>query len=146
MVDGVLVLTGNDLNNSIQVNSGPDGAYTVHGRGTLINGRDQSATFSGVDDIRIEMNGGDDSVAMRAEGGVTMSWPMNTFISDVNIHGNLTIDMGDGDDMVNFHGFPEFTISDPDGNGQTKVQTNKHLRIGGNLRVIDTGPGEHEPL
>ena len=46
LVDGLLLLTGDDLDNQIRVDAGGNGSYTVHGRRTLINGSSRSARRS----------------------------------------------------------------------------------------------------
>ena len=97
---GILTITGDDAANAITVhqtaNPG-DGtiAVQIQGLGTKINNLDTSttgysATFTGVTDISIAMNGGNDVLTM-----------FNTTIPNT-----LSIDMGDGNDvltMTNVH-------------------------------------------
>jgi hypothetical protein len=91
---GFLTITGDNAANSItvrQTTNPGDGTITIQiqGLGTKINnldtgGTSNSATFTGVTDISVAMNGGNDLLAM----------------NNMTVPNTLSVDMGDGNDIL----------------------------------------------
>ncbi|MBL8819345.1 MAG: hypothetical protein JNL58_25155 [Planctomyces sp.] len=118
---GVLTITGDNQANNIQVNPNADGSVTVRGRSlTSVNGSlFSAATFTGVQNITVQMNGGNDTVAV-GNGDVDSTIPVD-----------LNIDMGAGADTVDLR---RLTVGDDvqiltgDGNDLVRLE---QLKVGG---------------
>ena len=109
-----LVITGDALDNAIQVEDGSGGVLVSGLWGTLINGS-PSVTFSDVGSLRIQMNQGNDVVYL---GGLTYG---------LTIAGSLTVDLGAGDDQL--------TIYDTDVGGSTIIRA----RAGDDVVAVNGG-------
>jgi len=86
-VGGALVLTGDASANHLAIRQVAPNSFFVQGIGTKINVNGQnfnSFTFQNVTDVAVDLMGGNDSLAM----------------ANMTINGTLTIDMGDGSDVL----------------------------------------------
>lgn len=119
--EGVLTIRGDAKANNIQVNPQENGTVTVSGLdGTRINFLlSRSFTFTGVQNIVVEMNAGDDVVSV-GNGQV-----------DAVILNDLQIDTAAGDDTVNLRRLSvrdDVTVTTGDGSDVVKVDS---LNVGG---------------
>ena len=86
VVDGDLVVTGDDLDNEITIEQTGSGEYEVTGLdGTTVNGETDFVAEGVDDDFRISMGGGGDSVSV---------------IGETTVPDDLEIETGAGDDDV----------------------------------------------
>jgi len=93
-VTGTLTLTGDALDNDITITTSSLQTIVAGNNGTLVNGSPSQA-FTGVSHIVIRLNQGNDKLYFGVQGASTGG---NSF----TIPGNLTIDLGAGDDDLTF--------------------------------------------
>ena len=127
-VGDVLTLTGDDLDNAIQVsnvnNDSAKTTVTVTGQNGTLIGNATSKTFEKVRAMRIVMNGGNDFVTTDPATGEFEFWgPVNIDLGDGNNSlvldpdgrlyvENLTVKAGDGFDAILVNGDPASTKDD----------------------------------
>ncbi|MEZ6058412.1 MAG: hypothetical protein R3C01_17055 [Planctomycetaceae bacterium] len=85
-----LILTGDNAGNQIDID-GVNGNITVTGIGTVINGSNTELSFSGIENVVVNLKKGDDVVNLGRLG-------------DLVILHNLSINTAGGDDIVDFWG------------------------------------------
>ncbi len=128
LIDGQLIITGDDLANAIVIAMDPEGTCWVtalpdddnaDAATTLINGQVEATGFIGVHSITVNLHGGDDILNVHDS-----EWPGGMPRGrDLNLSGGLTLNMGDGNDTIRF------------------VDRGHATYIGGDL-AIDTGAGD----
>jgi hypothetical protein len=96
MESGYLVLTGDESANSISITQGSDGRYQIAPRNrTTINGRGTTFTAPfGIDKVSVKLNGGNDELNVYDQ----------IFYSPITSFNVLLVEMGAGDDVVDFFG------------------------------------------
>lgn len=141
VIDGALLIDGDDLGNQIEISSGENpGEYLIRGLdGTVVHLADDTPPAEGDSPengllvagvrrgIHISMNGGDDAV----------------HISDARVRGNVVIETGEGADHVSV-GLPPAPIPAPLSEGTASGEADQLVHgvsIGGSL-LIRTGEGE----
>jgi hypothetical protein len=151
-VGDVLTLTGDDLDNAIQVsNVNNDSArttVTVTGQNGTLIGNATSKTFEKVRALKIVMNGGNDAVTTNPAAGEFEFWgPVGIDLGDGNNSltldpagrlyvENLTVKAGDGFDAILVNGDPASTKDDlfnPSfnlGDGGADVSLNSFAAVG----------------
>jgi hypothetical protein len=99
-----LTITGDDASNQIAIYAGETEGEVIVAGGTdddgdtLVNDAAEPATFTGVTNIVLELAGGDDTAV----------------ITNLDLAGNLTADLGDGDDQLLINGAVQDTDDDED--------------------------------
>jgi hypothetical protein len=131
---GVLTLTGDDLDNSIEVQQTGPGSFTVAGVNTTIQG---SPTFTGVTAIAADMADGDDVVAMFSS--FDQDGDGN---NDFLLSGAVTVNGGDGNNSLGLTGTGKILINSfsyTGGDGPDLVQViggaGRGSKVAGNMSI-----------
>jgi hypothetical protein len=117
VIGGDLVVTGDNASNGVLIRQIGNGVYSVAGSNiTTVNGSLLPRTFSGVfDDIRVNMNGGNDIVDVR--GAV--------FTNNFTVPTDLVINGGTGNDRIDIaNAFVRDDVFVETGSGRDIVTTN----------------------
>jgi len=99
-----LTITGDDANNQIAIYAGDTAGDVIVAGGTdddgetLINDTADPATFTGVTNVVLDLKGGDDTAV----------------VTNLDLSGDLTADLGDGDDQLVINGTAQNADGDDD--------------------------------
>ncbi len=152
LIDGELIITGDDLANAIMIRVDAEGTCWVmplpddgnsDAATTLINGQVEAAGFIGVHSITVNLHGGDDTLNVHDS-----EWPGGMPRGrDLILSGGLTLNMGDGNDTIRFVGQGQRIVIGGDlmidtGAGDDSIEVRSFMTsVGGDVHVV-TGAGE----
>ena len=126
LLDGSLILSGDNQSNEVLISTNSDGNVSVAGQnGTTINGVDEILLDSLVEDLRVFLRGGDDVL----------------FVEDVDIQQRTVVRGGSGSDSI---GFLRSHVGDDlriDSGARADSVSLDATKVMGDL-VIKTGSGE----
>ncbi len=106
-VGGILTITGDSLANEVAVEQTSEGLRVKALNGTHLNGITNGViTFTNPTQTNIQMNGGGDRVTLAGYQGGSVSVVMGggndqVTLSGINVPGDLSIDLGAGNDSLN---------------------------------------------